>query len=306
MQDLTESIIFGFKEILNYQTMKLVFFIGVSVTLLWSAIGYMLWDTLISISSSIIDLVPFSMIRSNSAWMLTSLLWLVLVIVTFALILIFFGNIILEKVSKERYTAFSLTLIFVSAAFWGLVGFLNAGTLHNKLLQLLNWLPFETVEATMAYLLGFYFIYSGIIVTMLFVTSFFSESLLTKISKKHFPYDALLEENELETSRNRVVDIAIYTVVSLLAFPLLFIPVVNFLLQIALWIWLIKDTFVEDSSALLVDAQKMKRLSEYKKSFFIISGVTALFNFLPLFNIFGPFFGEITMFYYIKQIKNEL
>ena len=306
MQDLTESIIFGFKEILNYHTMKMVFLIGVTVTLLWSAIGFFIWDTLIGISTSLIDLVPFSMIRSNSAWMLASLLWLILVIVTFSLILVFFGNMILEKVSKEKYSSFSLSLVFFSALFWGVIGFFNAGVLHQKLLQLLNWLPFQTVEATMSYLLGFYFIYSGIIVTMLFVTSFFSEHLLTKVSEKHFPYDALLEENEFETSRNRVVDIAIYTVVSLLAFPLLFIPVLNFIVQIALWVWLIKDTFVEDSSALLVAEAKSEALTEYKRGFFIISSVTALFNFLPLFNIFGPFFGEITMFYYIKQIKSKL
>ena len=45
---------------------------------------------------------------------------------------------------------------------------------------------------------------------------------------------------------------------------------------------------------------------EYKKGFFILSGVASLFNFLPLFNLFGPFFGEISMFYYIKLIKKEL
>ena len=306
MQDVTESIFFAFKEILNYHTMKLVFFIGVAVTLLWSAMGFFLWDTLIGISSFFIDLVPFSMIRSNSAWMLASLLWLVLVIVTFALILVFFGNMILEKVSKEKYSSFSLGIIFLSATFWAAIGFFNAGILHQKLLQLLNWLPFETVEATMSYLLGFYFIYSGIIVTMLFVTSFFSEHLLVKISKKHFPYETLLEENEFETSKNRVVDITIYIAISLLAFPLLFIPLLNFIVQITLWVWLIKDTFVEDAQVLLIRQEDSKKLTQYKKSFFVISSVTALFNFLPLFNIFGPFFGEIAMFHYIKQLKKEL
>ena len=108
--------------------------------------------------------------------------------------------------------------------------------MYAKLLRLLNWLPFETVESTMAYLLSFYFIYSGVIVTMLLSTSFFSESLLTKISKKHFPYDELLDENEIETSRNRLKDIVIYAIISIVSFPLLFIPVVNFIVQIILWV----------------------------------------------------------------------
>ncbi len=305
MQDITESILFGFKEILNYHTMKLVLLIGLVVTLVWSFLGYFLWDGLVGISSSVIDLVPFFMIRSNSAWMLASLIWLILVITTFSLILIFFGTMILEKVSKEKYSSFSLSIAFGSAFFWGVVGFLNADTLHDKLLQLINWLPFETVESSMAYLLAFYFIYSGIIVTILLATSFFSESLLTQVGKKHFPYDNLLKEDELETSSNRLKDVGIYTIVSLLSFPLLFIPLLNFILQLALWIWLIKDTFVEDSAALLIPQEQEEKLQEYKKGFFIISGVTALFNFLPLFNLFGPFFGEISMFYYIKLIKKE-
>ena len=306
MQDITESILFGFKEILNYHTMKLVLLIGVIVTLAWSLIGYFLWDELVGISSSVIDLVPFSMIRSNSAWMLASLVWLILVITTFSLILIFFGNIILEKVSKEKYSSFSLSIVFGSAFFWGIIGFFNAGTLHVKLSQLLNWLPFETVEYSMAYLLAFYFIYSGIIVTMLLATSFFSESLLTQVSRKHFPYDDLLEEDEIKTSENRLKDLGIYTIVSILSFPLLFIPLLNFILQVGLWIWLIKDTFVKDSAALLISQEKGEKLKEYKKGFFIISGVTALFNFLPLFNLFGPFFGEISMFYYMKLLSKKV
>ena len=306
MQDIAESILFGFKEILNYHTMKLVLLIGVVVTLIWSLVGYFLWDGLVGISSSVIDLVPFSMIRSNSAWMIASLVWLILVITTFSLILIFLGNMILEKISKEKYSSFSLSIAFGSAIFWGVVGFFNADTLHVKLSQLLNWLPFETVQSSMSYLLAFYFIYSAIIVTMLLATSFFSESLLTQVSRKHFPYDDLLEENEIETSENRLKDLAIYTIVSLLSFPLLFIPLLNFIIQIALWIWLTKDTFVKDTAALLIPKEKGEKLKEHKKGFFIISGITALFNFLPLFNLFGPFFGEISMFYYMKLLAKKV
>jgi len=306
MQDIAESIIFGFKEILNYHTMKLVLLIGVVVTGVWSLVGYILWDALVGVSSSIIDMVPFSMIRANSAWMLSSLLWFIVVIVTFALILIFFGNTILEKISKEKYSSFSLGIAFSSAVFWAFIWFLNTGVIHTKLVQLMNWLPFQTVEDTLAYLLAFYFVYSGIIVTMLLATSFFSEKFLTNISKKHFPYDRLLEEDEVETSRNRTKDVLIYAIVSLVAFPLLFVPVINFIIQIVLWVWLIKDTFVLDSAALLVKKEQRAKLSEHKTAFFFIGVITALFNFLPVFNLFGPFFGELSMFYYIRLVKKEL
>ena len=306
MQNIIEAILFGFSEILNYKTMKRALAIGAIVTIVWSFIGYMVWDELVSFAAYFIDLVPFSMLRSNGAWILSSFLWFSLVLVTFALVLAFFGNMILERVSKEKYSSFSLLIVFGSAVFWALVWFFKASYIHTQFLRLLNWLPFETVQASLAYLLGLYFIYSAIIVTMLLVTSFFSEALLEDIRDKNFPYEPFLEEDEVKVSKNRVLDILIYAVVSIVAFPLLFIPILNFILQLGLWIWLIKDTFVNDSAALVIPKEKRAKLSEYKSGFFTISAITALFNFLPVFNIFGPFFGEISMFYYLKEIQKEL
>ena len=306
MPIVIESILFGFKEILNYKTIKLALLIGAGITILWSFIGFMIWDELIAISKYFIDFLPFSMLRSNGAWILSSFLWFSLVLITFALIMMFFGSMILEKVSKEKYSSFSLLLAFGSALFWAVVWFFYGDTLHEQFLRLLNWLPFETVEASIAYMLSLYFIYGAIIVTTLLVTSFYSKELLDDVRDRNFPYDKLLDEDEIKTSENRVRDIAIYTVVSIIAFPLLFIPVLNFVIQLGLWIWLIKDILVNDTAALLIKEQDREKLSEYKAGFFTISAFTALFNFLPVFNIFGPFFGEIAMFYYIKEISKEL
>jgi len=306
MQNILEAILFGFSVLFNYKIMKRALTIGLFVTLAWSVIGYFLWDALVSVAGYFIDLVPFSMLRSNGAWMLSTFLWFSLVLVTFALILVFFGNMILERVSKERYSSFSLLVVFISAAFWSLIWFFKGSYIHAQFLKLLNWLPFQTVEASLAYLLGLYFIYCAIIVTMLLVTSFFSETLLEDIRSKYFPNVSFLEEDEIQASENRVGDILIYIFISIIAFPLLFIPVLNFILQLGLWVWLIKDTFVNDSTLLVIPKEKRAKLSEYKTGFFIISAVTALFNFLPIFNIFGPFFGEISMFYYLRQIQKEL
>ena len=78
------------------------------------------------------------------------------------------------------------------------------------------------------------------------------------------------------------------------------------MIQLALWTWLIKDTFLNDNAPLLISQEKRAGLSEHKTGFIIISMFTSLFNFLPVFNIFGPFFGEIAMYYYLREIKEEL
>ncbi len=306
MQNIIEAIIFGFSAILNYKIIKRALTIGFIVTLIWSVIGYFLWDELVSFGAYFIDLVPFSMLRSNGAWILSFFLWFILVLISFALILSFFGNMILERIPKEKYSSFTLLIVFASALFWSIVWFYQGSYMHTQFLRLLNWLPFETVKESLAYLFGLYIIYSCIIITMLFVTSFFSKGLLEDIKDKYFPNEDFLEENEIKISENRVLDVIIYIIVSIVAFPLLFIPIVNFILQLGLWIWLIKNTFVNDSAALVIPNEKRAKLSEHKSGFFAISTVTALFNFLPIFNIFGPFFGEIAMFYYLNQIEKEL
>lgn len=306
MQNIIEAIVFGFSAILNYKIMKRALAVGLVVTLIWSLIGYSLWGGLVSTAAYFIDLVPFTMLRSNGAWILSFFLWFSLVLLTFALVLAFFGNMILERVSKEKYSSFSVLIVFVSAAFWSSVWFFNGSYIHSQFLRLLNWLPFETVQTSLSYLLGIYVVYSSIIVTMLLVTSFYSKALLEDVRDKYFPYEPFLEEDEVKASENRLFDVMIYIIISIVAFPLLFIPIVNIVLQLGLWIWLIKDTFVKDSAALLIPKDKRSKLSEYKSGFLFISVVTSLFNFLPIFNIFGPFFGEIAMFYYLKEIEKEL
>jgi len=92
-------------------------------------------------------------------------------------------------------------------------------------------------------------------------------------------------------------------IASLIAFPLLFIPVLNIVVQIALWMWLIKDTMSYDAAALVYEKVEQEEIKQHRFAIWVISFTTALFNFIPVFNIFGPYFGEISMFHYLKSIK---
>jgi hypothetical protein len=304
--NVIEAIIFGFSEILSYKVLKRALAIGAAVVIVWSVIGYLLWGPLVSFAAYFLDLIPFSMLRANGAWMLSIFLWSFLVLITFALVMAFFGNVILEKVSKEKYGSTSVLIVLGSAVVWGIVWFIGDGYIHEQFSKLLTYLPFETVEGGLAYLMALYFIYTGIIITLLFVTSMMSESLLHEVQEQEFPYESLLDEDEVEAAKSRILDVSIYVLVSVAAFPLLFIPVVNFVVQLLLWVWLIKDTFLNDTKLLVIPQAKREGLSAYKAGFITLAGVTAMFNFIPILNVFGPFFGEISMFYYLKQIEKEL
>lgn len=305
MIEITKALLFSFKEILRWQTMKYIVLSGVMVTLIWLGLGYMLWDGIVSLSAKIVDMVPFSMIRSNGAWMLSTFLWFQLTLVTFALIFAFFGNLILRSVSKEKYSIFSLLTLFGSALFWGVVWFAKGDYIYAQFLKLLTWLPFETVEKGIAFLIGFYIIYNAIVVSMLFVTSIFSEPIIEDIEIREFEEDNVVRKNVPGTFRYTFKDSLIFIGLSIVAFPLLFIPLLNIFVQIALWMWLTKDTISYDALALTHEKVEKALVKRYAPGIWIITIVTVLFNFVPVLNIFGPFFGLIAMFHYIREHKDE-
>ena len=299
MNTISKAIVLGFKEIVNWHTMKYILLSGTIVTLVWLGIGVALWDGIIALTSKIVEMVPFSMVRSNGAWMLSTFLWFQVTLITFALIFAFLGNLILRKISKEKYTIFSLMILFGSGVFWGIVWFLKGDYIYQQFLKLLTWLPFETVEKGIAFLIGFYLIYNAIVITMLFVASMVSEAVVEDIEIREFAEDDVVRDNTFKTVKYTLRDTLIFIGVSLLAFPLLFIPVLNIFVQIALWVWMTRDTITYDALALTHENVDVSLKKTFAPGIWTISLISVLFYFIPVLNIFGSFFGTIAMFFYI-------
>ena len=304
MKYIMKSLMVAFKEIITWDIIKYVLLIGTIVTAFWIGVGFLIWDYIVLLSSHIVELVPFSMIRSNGAWMLSSFLWLQLVLVTFALIHAFFGNLILQYVSKERYSSFSILILILSALLWGIVWFFEGDYIYSEFLKLLTWLPFETLEKGIAFLIGYYIIYNAIIITMLFVTSILSEPIISSIAKKHFNME-VVRDNLFISIKYTLKNTLIFIIASIILFPLLFVPIINLIIQVLLWVWLIKDTISIDALSLANKQMDFNLIKEKRAAIWFISFVTALFNFIPILNLFSPFFGEIAMFYYFKSIINN-
>ncbi|NPA50083.1 MAG: EI24 domain-containing protein [Epsilonproteobacteria bacterium] len=304
MKRVINSIIVAFSEILSWHTIKFALSIGFISILIWIGVGYYIWDYIALLSSKIIQYIPFSMIKSNGAWMLSTFLWFQLVLITFALLYVFLGNIILNRVSKEKYSSLTLITAFASAAFWGIMWYFIGDKIYNEFLNLLNMLPFKTIEKAIAFLVGLYIIYNAIIVTILFIVSIFSPLIIKKVQRDYFN-----EESDIKTIfssiRYTIKDTIIFIILSILAFPLLFIPILNIFVQLILWIWLFKDTLSYDALLLVYKEPKKEILKENRFAIYFITMIAVMFNFIPIFNIFGPIFGEIAMFHYFKSLKNS-
>ena len=305
MQDFFDALEFAYKQISRRYMMKYIITAGAAVSLVWLIIGFFFWDGIVHISSTLVELVPFSFIKANGAIFLSTFLYMQAVLITFAILHAFIMNLYMQKDSESKSGLITLTLVTGSALFWAAVWFFNAGVIHNQLERVLTWLPFETVEIAIAYLLGFYFIYNMIVVTMTLVASFYAPKFLALVREKEFPYDTIYE-NETSIMRTTLRDGLLFIVASVLAFPLLFVPFVNFLVQIALWVWLAKETLFFDAATMLYKDPKKQDFKKYAPAIWAITFVGALFNFIPVINLFGPFFSEIAMFYYLKLKRDEV
>ena len=305
MQDFIDALLFAYKQITRRYIMRYIVAIGVVVTVVWAVIGFVFWDGIIAVSTSLVELVPFSFIRSNGAVFLSTFLYMQVVLLSFAVVHAFLMNLYLDDDQKERSGWITLTLVVGSALFWAVVWFFNAATIHTQLEKILTWLPFETVEVAIAYLLGFYLLYNMVVISMTMAASIYSPKFLARVREHECPYDPIYEERGFFVFRHTVRDAALFFGVSLLAFPLLFVPFVNFVIQIALWVWLAKDTLFFDAATLLFKNPKKSDFAEYKWAIWGIACTGSFFNFVPVINIFGPFFSEIAMFYYLKQKREE-
>ncbi len=304
MKTIIESMMFGFREILTAHTMKYVLLTGLLVMGVWVGLGWLFWEPLNGLSMGLIGFLPLDMMISDGTWMMSTFVWLIMVLLSFALIYIFLGNLILNKISQEKYGLFSLLLMLGSAFFWILVWWTNSGLIHTKISTFLKTLPYTTVEHGLAYLFTIYIIYNAIVISMLFMVNLFNKPLIKHLSTKH--YNGEVEQHHtLEAFRYTIKDTLLFIVISLLAFPLLFVPVLNFIVQIALWMWLTKDTLQYNTASLVFEEVKKEDLKAHQKDIWMISFVTVLFNFIPIFNIFAPFFGEISMFHYWKKIQQK-
>jgi len=305
MKNIMNSIGFAFRERLERHTMKYVLVSGIVISALWIGIGLFFWDFIINISSHILNWVPFSMVRSNGAWMLSAFIWLILILITFAIIFSFFGNFIMRYVSKEKFTSFSIWVALGSTIFWSVVWFFKGDYIYAQFLKLLTWLPFETIEKGVAFLISFYIIYNAIIVSMLFISSLFSEPLIILVEKKHFADDSVVRNNIFSSFGYTIKNTIVFIILSIIAFPLLFIPILNIFIQVALWMWLTKDTVSYNALSLTMENVNKSEIKRNKQAVWFISFVATLFNFVPVLNLFGAYFGEIAMFHYFKTLEQK-
>jgi uncharacterized protein involved in cysteine biosynthesis len=134
--------------------------------------------------------------------------------------------------------------------------------------------------------------YMLIIITISISTSIFSEPILKRLARKHYPEVKVIGGPNIATSIYLSFKASIlFLSIFLITFPLIFVPIFGQVWMLWLWSILIKEPNSYDVGSLFIADKSV--LETTSKSSTIVAMVASLFNYIPIVKIFAPLFGQI-------------
>ena len=163
----------------------------------------------------------------------------------------------------------------------------------------------EWVQSGGSFFISLLIGYMLIIITISAFTSLFSEPLLKKLAKKHYPTIPAVGTPNMTTSLFLTLKSSfIFFAMFLISFPLLFIPVLGQIWMLWLWSILIKEPTAYDVGSLFITDKDI--LNNKSKSLSVTAMLASLFNYIPLLNIFAPVFAQILFLHQILGKKSSI
>ena len=300
---LVEAISVAMYDLLKSKLNFRIVTTGAFVTLLWFVLGWLSWPVLYGMSANIMSLLPFKMLKSDGAYIFISIIWLLGTLVTFSLMMMFFGELFARNIKEKGHNRFLPLMIAGISLAWALIVYFGFDTLYSTFEQVLRSLPFNYTDESVAAVMSIYLLYNGLIVTMAALSSLRSKYVLEDLRAKQYPSEKLLGSAG-ETFMSTLRDIIIFSGVSILLFPLLFIPLLNIVVQFSLWIWLYKSMFSRDVCELYCDEDVQTDTKKDQWEFWVIASISSVMSFIPFINFFAPYFTQVAMFHFVMKTKD--
>jgi MFS family permease len=200
-----------------------------------------------------------------------------------------FSKDVILFVFQIAVAAFALSGLFVWY-FWG--------ALSSFIVSYLAWIPWEWLQTSGAKVLTFGLAYMIFIVVIALLTSLYSEKLLIKLAKKHYPEVPVIGTADIGISILLTLKASmIFLVLFMLLLVFIFIPVIGQIVLLYLWSILLREPTFYDVSALFISDKKI--LKKKKKTTRLLAMIASLFNYIPVMNAFAPVFAQILFLHHI-------
>lgn len=204
----------------------------------------------------------------------------------------------LQDILSKNVILFVLKMGLISLAITSILTWNMWEALNNIISSYLSWIPWEWLQTSGASVATFSFAYMLFIIIVSLLTSLYSEKLLIDLAKKRYPDIPVVGSANITTSILLTLKASIiFLLLFMITLPLLFIPIFGQVLVLYLWSILLKEPTIYDVGALFINDKKT--LKEKKKKTRILAMIAALFNYIPLVNIFAPVFAQILFLHHI-------
>jgi len=243
MKQVNSYLIRSINDILRWNVLRFALLIGLPLMGLWVWMSMGVWDYAVTMASIIIGWIPFSIVKANGALFIIFFIWFIAVLVSFAAMTALIGPPVLRKFREKTQYIYTFTVLLLFSAVWAVVILMKWEYIFNEIQKLLTLLPFQTVADASAWLLAFYFFYNAYILTLFLVISIFRKPFLESIRKTDYPHIEIEGSGISKKHHGRVVlDSILFVIFSIIAFPVLFIPIANVFVQLFLWSWLYRES----------------------------------------------------------------
>lgn len=306
MKQVNSYLIRSVKDILRWNVLRFALLIGLPLMGMWIWLSMAVWDYAVSIASIIIGWIPFSIVKANGALFIIFFIWFIAVLVSFAAMTVLLGPPLLRRFKERTQYIYTFTVLLAFSAIWAVVILVKWEYIFDEIQKLLTLLPFQTVADASAWLLAFYFFYNAYILTLFLVISVFRKPFLERIREADYPHIDITGSGIGGKHHGRVLlDTILFIVFSVIAFPILFIPIANVFVQLFLWSWLYRESYFLSTCNLYCSEEDYLHLRQHRYMIWSIALLTSMLNFLPVINIFAPFFAQIMFFHWIMEHKGK-
>jgi len=206
----------------------------------------------------------------------------------------------LQDMLSKEVVVFVLKIGFISLALTLVLTWSIWGMLTGFISSYLSWIPWEWLQTSGASVATFLVAYMLFIIIVALLTSLYSEKLLLALAKKRYPNVQVAGSADITTSIFLTLKAsAVFLLLFMIMIPLLFIPLFGQVVILYLWSILLKEPTIYDVGALFIDDKT--QLKEKRKNTRLLAMIAALFNYIPLLNIFAPVFAQILFLHHILK-----
>jgi len=204
-----------------------------------------------------------------------------------------------DMLSKE-VVLFVLKIGFISLAITLFLTWNMWGVLTSFISSYLSWIPWDWLKTSGASLASFSVAYMLFIIIVALLTSLYSEKLLIALAKKRYSDVPVVGSADIMTSILLTLKASIvFLLLFILTLPLLFIPILGQVVILYLWSVLLKEPTIYDVGSLFINDRTL--LKSKRKQTRVLAMIAALFNYIPLLNIFAPVFAQILFLHHILK-----